>query len=56
MSDPYLDRLVGMLWWHVSIPGNQEQKVSRECKASMVMITNISGNSTAGSKGEMSPV
>lgn len=43
MSDPYLDRLVVMLWWHMDVPGNQEQKVTRKWKASMV-ITNVSGN------------
>lgn len=36
MSDPYLLKLV-------VCPENQEQKVTRQCKASMV-ITDVSGN------------
>lgn len=42
MSEPYLDRLAVMLWWHMTVPGSQEQKVTRKCKAGTV-ITDVSG-------------
>jgi len=54
MSDLYLDRLV-MIWWHMNVPGNQGQKVTRNCKTSMV-ITNASGNTAQLVARERSPL